>query len=269
VYIDLNNSNVNLLLGEMKNQMEGMLLLMSRGVVYVATGNGYIEEAIKSASQLKKIMPTMPITAFLSEELSCPYFDRVIKINDPQYGFIDKVKYMYRSPYDETLFLDTDTFVSSGISPLFELLKNYEIAAPSAPIDDIVPSVPDAFHEMNSGVILFKKSEAVRACFEDWLDFHVRNCKISVEQPPDQPAFREAVYKNKIRSHFLSHEYNCMISYPVFLSGKVSIFHGRSKHLKQVMDVINKFSDKVRIYIPNMGVFIQEKESTTIHPIIL
>ncbi|MEK3661921.1 hypothetical protein BSK49_10800 [Paenibacillus odorifer] len=230
---------------------------MSKGVVYIATGEKYISEAIFSATQLKKIMPSVHVTIFSDQYFSSPAVDSLVKINDPQFGFIDKVKYIKESPYDKTLFLDTDTYVVDELTELFKLLDTFEIAAPYAPIDDVVEGVPKSFQEMNTGVILFRNTSKVKKCFLDWLIFHQRECEISIEEPPDQLSFREAVYKNKLHHHLLAHEYNCMISFPVLLHGRVSIFHGRNISIELLAEKINEYSDYYRIFHPVIGIIFE------------
>ena len=51
---------------------------MSRGVIYIASGKSYIEEAIQSASSLKSKMPDMNITLFSSENIKSAFFDNVM-----------------------------------------------------------------------------------------------------------------------------------------------------------------------------------------------
>ncbi|MDE5083200.1 MAG: hypothetical protein O4859_18895 [Trichodesmium sp. St18_bin1] len=73
---------------------------MSRGVIYIATGEKYINEALISASSLKDRIPDLPITLFSSEEVNSQVFNKVILINNPQYGWIDKVTYIPQTPYE-------------------------------------------------------------------------------------------------------------------------------------------------------------------------
>lgn len=83
---------------------------MSKGVIYIATGEKYIQEALKSAASLKDKIPSLPITLFSSEYVSSKVLNEVILIENPQYGWIDKITYISQTPYEETLFIDTDTY---------------------------------------------------------------------------------------------------------------------------------------------------------------
>ena len=73
------------------------------------------------------------MTLFSDEEVKSPWFDQLVRIDAAEQrdetfskaasalpmGMINKVYYMARSPYDRTLFLDTDTFVVNDISDMF------------------------------------------------------------------------------------------------------------------------------------------------------
>ena len=60
-------------------------------------------------------------------------FEQVITIEDPQYSYVDKVNAMPLSPYNRTLFLDTDTYVYASLEHLFVLLDRFELAAAHDP----------------------------------------------------------------------------------------------------------------------------------------
>lgn len=242
---------------------------MTEGVLYIASGEKYITDACKSASSLKKVTPDIPITIFASEAVESSCFDETVVLKEPQYGYIDKVSYMYSSPYDCTLFLDTDTYIYSNISELFTLLERFDIAAAHASNRASrsskygIDGVPQCFVEMNTGVVLFKKSSRVGNFFSNWLRLYKRDIeyyskwlrlnKIEIDtgmKPPhDQPAFREALYKTNLRVATLSPEYNCRFNFPVFVSGVVKILHGHHLDLPTVARLINERTER-RVFFP-------------------
>ncbi|MGD1716609.1 hypothetical protein [Dapis sp. BLCC M172] len=125
---------------------------MSKGVIYIVTGEKYINEALISAASLKDKMPNLPITLFSSEEVNSELFNEVILIKNPQseYGIIGKinqVRYISQTPYKETLFLDTDTYICHNFVERFTMLKNFDIAVAHAPniIAYQVENVPKSF----------------------------------------------------------------------------------------------------------------------------
>lgn len=217
----------------------------SVGVLYIAMGKKYIEEAQISAASLKAKMPNLPVTILAHEEVKTPEFDDAVAVEKSYYSFEDKVVYMYDSPYDRTLFLDTDTYICEDFSELFSILDNFDIAAVHAPtkIPGTANGVPECYQQMNTGMILFKKSPEVEKFCEYWV-------KIFQSGDPDQPSFREALFKSNLRIATLTAEYNCRFPFPIFVCGTVKILHGRHEDLPWVAKKINA-EKGARVYRPN------------------
>lgn len=222
----------------------------SKGVIYIATGKKYIEEACASAASLNAKMPTLPITLWASDDVSSPYFENIYKINRPSYNFLDKVQYLYNSPYEYTLFLDTDTYICEDVDELFGLLEKFDLAVAHAPYrhapknyftcdEFVIDDIPTSFPEMNTGVILFKKHTRVEQFFDRWLVEYQQ--QLSQPSPPvnDQPAFRAALYFSDIFHATLPPEYNCRFVFPVFVSGMVKILHGWHQNFPALAAQIN------------------------------
>lgn len=217
----------------------GSLKLQSKyrssiGVIYIATGEKFIREACESVASLKAKMPNLPVTIFASEDIKNSNFDQVIVIEKPDYNHVDKIKYMYASPYDYTLFLDTDTYISANFSEIFTLLDKFDMGVAHAPLNirGFVNGVPESFQQLNTGVILYKKSPQVEKFFAKWLELY---------KPPnaDQPTFREVLYNSQLRISTLTPEYNCRFPFSGVISGTVKILHGRHKNLPLVAEKIN------------------------------
>ena len=86
----------------------------SRGVVYIATGSKFVSEALASIGSLKKQMPDLPVTLFTdSDDRNNFHYnkvDSVFLIDEATRSCRDKIRPLLDSPYEKTLFLDTDTF---------------------------------------------------------------------------------------------------------------------------------------------------------------
>ncbi|MGD1808717.1 hypothetical protein ACP6PL_25220 [Dapis sp. BLCC M126] len=206
----------------------------SVGVIYIATGEKFIGEACQSVASLKAKMPNIPVTIFTSEDIKNSNFDEVIVIEKPDYNHVDKIKYMYESPYDYTLFIDTDTYISADFSEIFTLLDKFDMGVAHAPnnIRGFVNRVPESFQQLNTGVILYKKSPQVEKFFAKWLELY--------KSPnADQPTFREVLYSSQLRIVTLAPEYNCRFPFFGVVSGTVKVLHGRHKNLPLVADKIN------------------------------
>lgn len=223
--------------------------LTSRGVVYIAMGQKYIEEACYSVASLKK-NTDIAVTIFTNKSIHIELFNNVIVVEKPNFNFMDKAFYMYRSPYENTLFLDTDTYIMSDISELFLLLEKFDIVAAHEPNRFVakITEIPSSFIELNTGVILFKKSIQVKYFFQNWLALYQQNFKWM----NDQPAFRLALYKSKLRLATLPPEYNCRFNSPVRINGRVNILHGRHPNLPAVAQEINSQMGE-RVFISGLG----------------
>lgn len=200
---------------------------MSTGVIYIATGEEFVAEARNSARSLKQAVPGVSICLISDVQEEHPEFDGRIVVDDPHYGFRDKVEYMSESPYDKTIYLDTDVHVYSDISNLFNILDEFDVAAAhnGAGISDRretydIEEIPDSFPEYNTGIVAYdtgKMSEFATEWKTAYIDDH----------PHDQPSFRKALYQSDLRIATLPPEYNCLFREPGHVVGTVKIFHGR------------------------------------------
>jgi hypothetical protein len=233
---------------------------MDRGVIYVATGPMHVAEALISAASVKRHMPDLPITLFCNVETADPNIDQIAQIEtDPSWPTsATKHTHIAASPYHQTLYLDTDTYVCGNLNDLFAILEVFDLAAAHSPTRAMheVDGVPDSFPELNTGVILFRRCAAVEALFSKWGDVFARNhdrlqrgeirwlrpAHQRFHLPGDQGAFREALYRSTVRIATLPPEYNCRFSAPGFVDGSVKILHGRGADLSEVAARINATS---------------------------
>lgn len=221
---------------------------MKTGILYVATGSHYIDQAIRSAQSVNKHMPHIPITIFTDREIDPALFENVIIIDEPTFTSGDKIKCIAQSPYDKTVYLDADTIVLDDFSELFVLMDEFDFAAAHANrrriSTDISPvfdayykssSTPDSFPELNSGVIVFRRCKPVKELFQDWERVFWENQSKSntLEIPKrkkvkqgiaDQPFLRSMLYNSDVRFSTLTPEYNCIWNIG-FVTGTVKIVH--------------------------------------------
>ena len=145
---------------------------------------------------------------------------------------------MTDTPFDQTLFLDSDVYVFDKLEEVFILLDKYDMAMAHAPFRQFIElnEVPSSFSEFNTGVILFNKSEKIFAFFSEWLlNFYQLNCK------RDQPAFRKAIYDNNdIRHYTLIPEFNCRFNMIGYVCDNVNFLHGRAKDITAIERAINE-----------------------------
>ncbi len=222
---------------------------LTMGVLYVASGEKYLLEAVQSATSLKKYMPQMPVMLFTDDpkwaSADLGLFTNIRRMPYVSRSVMDKIFPLLETPFEKTLFLDTDTYICDSIQDIFDALGNFDICAAHAPYRFQYPvPCPDTFPELNTGVIGFKKTNEVMRCLKEWIRIF-ENQKISNLKPHhDQHSFRQAVYESNIRFLVLPPEYNYRTICPGFAGKgcKVKIIHGRNMDMDKVSKRINKYS---------------------------
>jgi hypothetical protein len=206
------------------------------GIVYSGTGDFYIAEAIRSArSSLRH--NSLPHVLFASEQVE-PAEDLVVTRFEPSGNpYLDKIANMRRSPFERTIYLDSDTYVVEEIGHMLGLLDRYDMAVAFAPgyrgLED--PAVPNAFYEFNTGVLAWRSSERMSAFLSGWEETYAAWLeqeafpgarRASRGRRADQPAFRRCAWEHDVRVFVLGPEYNFRLGFPATLVGKVRVIHG-------------------------------------------
>lgn len=224
--------------------------LMTTGILYIAIGERWCQEASAAAAIVKKYMPHLPITLFADRIWQAPAIDQVQVMTTSPNPLLTRTRWMGQSPYERTLFLDTDITLCDTIEDLFWLLDRFDLAVPHAPYrlanmglaaplpDFLSAGVPACFPGLNAGMILFKRSPQVSTFFTSWADYHERHCGFTPKAPA-QPAFRTALYRSELRFAIVPEEYHCRFIYPFKVSDKVKVLHGRHPNLESVMQRLN------------------------------
>jgi hypothetical protein len=224
---------------------------MTKGVIYYATGEYYIKEAELSAESLKKVMPEIDITLYGDSEPESEYFDNFVKIKQHQHPWLHRISCLKNTPYEKTLFLDSDTYVCEEIGELFEILDRFDIAAVHGPGRynekyDYQRATTEAFPDFNCGVILFNKNPEIIDVFSQW----EKKYKEYVDtQLTDQPFFSDAVYNSNLSVCILPPEYNCRFMWPGYLNGSAKILHGRDRaNYQETATTLNHRQNKPRVH---------------------
>ena len=187
--------------------------MINTGVFYIAFGEKYVDEAIFSAESLKRNCPELPAAIAADKKIENNAFNnaKIIKANHMRC----KIDYIYDSPYDYTLYLDSDTKINYGIREIFEILDRFDIAL----VHDfarklnwkskVVPEyeeIPYSFPEYGEGLVLFKKNSKTKKFFELWKKLF---CKYKTQMKNwDQATLRVALWQSDLRIHTLPMEYN-------------------------------------------------------------
>ena len=242
------------------NEREDLELV--RGILYIATGERCCSEAILNAQRCRRSNPSLPIT--IKTDLSdrpdlVSIFDSVISIQFPSHSYRDKVTGFSELPYEQTLFLDSDACLIAPIDDIFDLLKVSDLAAAHAPVrhppgwsDD---SVPRTFPELNTGVMLMRRSRVIDDLMSAWIALYDDLLQAN-SQFWDQASFRSVLWnslrRGNLRFLHLPTEANLRTTKPWF-AGRglpVSVVHGRfsSAEFKPFVEFLNADVDRFRTW---------------------
>jgi hypothetical protein len=147
-----------------------------RGVIYLVSGpRSYLSELSTSLASLRRHEPDLPVTVFSRYALpGRAQADHVVYDNE-HHPLKQKVLVLAESPYEQTLFLDTDTTILGPITPVFDRLadSNFAVAHTSIVDRSQQPWKLVEFEnpgEYNTGVLLFDDSVPTRAFLQRWQD---------------------------------------------------------------------------------------------------
>ncbi len=212
---------------------------MTDGVLYKATGKKYIEEAINSAKSVNKNTPGLSTALITDNEIESNVFNHVIINSDLRKDVSSSNLSPSDSPFDRTLYLDTDTHVFADIGDLFSVLDDYDLAVTISGSRRPLPGKPEPYREFNTGVILYKSSKKVDSFLSLWNEIYWR-LRNEQEMISNQPAFSLAVHESELGIFVLPSEYNCFVNSIGFLAFDAKILHGRPQHtLPDAGDKIN------------------------------
>jgi hypothetical protein len=229
--------------------LEGEIMFMgdpnlSSGILYVATGELYILAAIRSAKSVLKHCPSLPTHLYADwgnydfDFGHSPYpFTSVGKIENPHRR--SKLDYLSKTPFEQTLYLDTDTSLNEDIRDMFRVLERFDIALTHAHKRNTPErlrtwnlELPQAFPQYNSGVMLYRRTPAVIQFLEEWRDHYYQNLD-HIRQ--DQMTLRELLWLSDLRMTTLPPEYNVRyIKYHILWSkaeATTKIFHLKQYHV--------------------------------------
>lgn len=200
--------------------------MTERGVFYIASGNQFVAEAEISAQSVREAMPDVPIAIATDVEPDFD-FDHVIPLENPDYNFTDQISNLHHSPFERTLYLDTDIYMGTNANELFDVLEQFDIAVAhnhDRSAFDVV-GIPASFPEYNTGVVAYRNDEKIREFTKSWRSIY--DDLYDGDNPQNQPSFRKALYESDLRIATIPPEYNLMVRYPGHAIGKVKLFHGR------------------------------------------
>ena len=227
------------------------------GVLFIAFGDRWCEEARRSIASIRRCsdLPVAVVTDQAWNEAPQP--EHFI-IRPALSGWAAKPSYMMEAaPYEKTLFLDTDTFVLRDPSPVFGLLDHYDIGVRfGGPQLNLEPGL--VFHtQCNSGVVLFRKSQAVEQVKSIWQAEYERargNAKISADTRGlgDQRYLAVAIALSNARPVHLGEYLNFALFETILTYSPPVIIHTRLKNGEAIGKDICKDWDPARDWHPRL-----------------
>lgn len=219
------------------------------GILYSAIGAEFFAEALASArSSLRfNAVPHLIVTDQRREVPDAQIGVKAIRRGHNPYA--DKIRSIASSPFERTIYIDTDTYLLDEILHLFELLDRFDIAACHSPgyrsLAD--PDVPNGFYELNTGLIVLRRNPATDAFLSDWLATYEK----WVADPPfehagrldgyaDQPAFRRCLWQHRLQLCVLGHEYCFRTTQCAQVADRVRVLHGRHRDFERVAEIVNR-----------------------------
>ena len=258
--MEINSSN--LVIDE--KVQSSVVMLAKRGVLYIPTGDECYTEALISVRSLKKFNPDLSVTIYTDEREVDPVFDNFVIIEQPQYSAQDKALHMWRTPYEETLYIDSDTYVTGDLSEYFEVLDYCDFAGTIETARGFwhhgKMQVPRALCEFNAGVLCFKNTPPVMESLKQWNDEFLETAKWLGEYGSskwiltnDQPSLRKLIWTNRdIRVAILPDEYNALRFFGTRLWGEALLVHGRGD-IERIAKEMNENAGSNRVYMQGAG----------------
>jgi hypothetical protein len=194
---------------------------MKEGIIFVGTEPVNITQAEVAVKSIRKHCRDLHITMFTNIPESVPddLFDSVITIEkkggmNPLKTY-DKVLQLINTPYERTLFMDTDIYVMDDLKEMFRLLDRFDMAFAHAHYRNRTNNfyheqgvldkdyTPYAFTTIQTGVLLYKKNEAVWNALKEF-----QNTYEQKQYFYDQASFKETIWNSDLRIWVLPEEYN-------------------------------------------------------------
>ena len=179
------------------------------GFIYVAVGEQSFCAAVRSLKSLRNFHDE-PVVIYTDRLYNALSFNSVeLKlIKNPHRR--SKVYCAKESPFNKTIYIDSDTKIVSELNGLWDLLDKYEllICHDNARVHsrntdlDSVP-VGDAFPEFNSGFFCYKKTNNMITLMHKWSEI----MELGSERK-DQPTLRKLLWESHVKFYVLPPEYN-------------------------------------------------------------
>ena len=126
-----------------------------------------------------------------------------------------KVDFISQSPFEKTLYLDSDTLIVQDLSDIFDSLERFDVAVTHdyarkrRKYSKIIPeysNIPYSFSEVNGGVFAFKKNERTDKFLALWKEYFYKY--FNKTSGWDQVSLRISLWESTVQLYHLPVEYN-------------------------------------------------------------
>jgi alpha-N-acetylglucosamine transferase len=171
------------------------------GFLYIGMGKKYRMEAEMSARSVKQYTKYKTCLVTEDADYKSEFFDIII-VSEFVPDFYGKIVCMQKSPFENTFYLDGDTFVCSDIDHMFQALEVFDMSLSPDRfyhdygfIEKYNPSYKikyeNAIVQWHCGIILYRMNDATRKFFADWERIHLEQ-----KMKSDMLSFRDAYIEN-------------------------------------------------------------------------
>lgn len=242
---------------------------MNFGIFYVATGRKCCLEAIDNARRTRSLYD-FPYISIKTDQIELAeksgVFHKIISFESPIFSYRDKISGLMTLPYEHTLFLDSDACSIVDIVDFLSIFKVADLAAAYAPVRYppgwTDSSVSNLFPELNTGVLLIRRTPQWTLMAEHWLSLYDSLIE-SHSQLWDQASFRSILWSaassHNIRFLHLPSEVNLRTTKP-WIAGRgmpVYVIHGRfpGKEFSPFVNYLNSDIDRFRTWTEWLSLF--------------
>ena len=212
------------------------------GILYITYGEKYVRAAIRSAQSARLHSPDLGMHLWVDK----PCYDLFDLASNPapftSVGIIEhphrrsKVDYISQTPFERTLYMDSDTTVAQDISEVFGVLERFDIGAIHAmrrngerANEFWTKPITPAYPHFNGGIILYRNTPKVLALLKAWGEAFAKS-----GSQHDQATLRELLWDSDLQVATLPPEYNVRYMKYKYLWGKSEatpmIYHLKSYH---------------------------------------
>lgn len=205
----------------------------------------FTREAAESAASFKRHNPHCQTALF--GESSSQHFEQVYPLAARQSDrwYLDSVNYFIHALAtlhdDKLLYFDVDTYILGPLDDLINMIGRFDFIGAHAPARQTAPTVgyvPEAFPEINIGVLGINNSPVMKRFFAECLQRYEQNKDVYGNN--DQAPLRESLWHNaEVRLAVMPPEYNCRFGFGGFAALAVKVLHGRGMSFEAAEKIVN------------------------------